>query len=396
MAKIGIFGGSFNPPHEGHILAAKEFIRQLELDRLLIIPAGDPPHKTLSANSPTAMQRLEMTRLAVQDMENTEVLDLEIRRQGLSYTADTMEILRKDHPHDELYLLMGTDMFYSFGSWYQPERITKEATLAVAHRDADSPARLKSCAAELKEKLGARIAFVENQYLPHSSTSVRAMIAFQCADLYLAPQVMEYIREHGLYYAGKDLKNLPYEELREISLSLHKSKRVDHVIGCSETAEALAQHYGACAEDARRAGILHDITKALNGSEQLHLSEKYAMILDSFERDHPKLLHAKTGSVIAREIFGESDAVCSAIEWHTTGRDDMSLLEKLIYLADYMEPNRDIAGIEELRRLTWTDPDAALMMGLEMTMTYVRSHGAMVDPHSAAALRFLQERKQNQ
>ena len=396
MAKIGIFGGSFNPPHEGHILAAREFVSRLALDRLLIIPAGDPPHKTLSANSPTAEQRLKMTKLAVGEMENTEVLDIEIKRQGLSYTADTVEILRRSYPQDELYLLMGTDMFYSFGSWYQPERITKEVTLAVAHRDADSPAKLKRCAQELEESVGAKIVFVENTFLPHSSTSVRAMIAFQCAESYLAPAVMDYIRQQGLYYAGRDLRGLPFEELREVALSLHKSKRVNHVVGCSDTAAELALAYGASQEDARRAGILHDITKALNGTEQLQLSEKYAMILDSFEREHSKLLHAKTGAVIADRIFGESEAVCSAIRWHTTGRDDMTLLEKIVYLADYMEPNRDIDGIDELRRLTWTDPDAALMLGLEMTMDYVRSRGAKVDPHSAAALRFLQERKQNQ
>ena len=395
MAKIGIFGGSFNPPHEGHVLAVQEFSSQLGLDRLLIIPAGDPPHKTLSANSPTDFQRLEMTKLAFGEIDNAEVLDLEMKRQGLSYTADTIDILRKEYPNDELFLLMGTDMFYSFGSWYQPERIAKEATLAVAHRDADSPEKLKKCAAELEEKLGARIAFVENRYLPHSSTSVRAMIAFDCAESYLNPGVLAYIREHGLYYAGKNLKDLSYEELREVSLSLHKNKRVNHVIGCSETAEALAEHYGVSADSARRAGILHDITKALNGSEQLQLCEKYAIILDDFERKHPKLLHAKSGAVIAREIFGESEEVCSAIQWHTTGRDNMTLLEKLIYLADYMEPNRTMEGIEELRRLTWSDPDEALMMGLEMTMSYVRSNGAKVDPHSAAALSFLKERKQN-
>lgn len=395
MARIGIFGGSFNPPHEGHVLAVREFQRQLELDRLLIIPAGDPPHKTLSANSPTDIQRLEMTKLAFGEVEHTEVLDLEIKRQGLSYTADTIEILRRDYLEDELFLLMGTDMFYSFGSWYQPERITKEATLAVVHRDADSPEKLKNCARDLEEKLGARIVFVENRYLPHSSTSVRAMIAFDCAETYLVPSVLDYIRKNGLYYSGKKRKELPFEELKEVSLSLHKSKRVNHVIGCSDTAAALAEHYGASVDSARRAGILHDITKALNGAEQLQLCEKYAIILDDFEREHPKLLHAKSGAVMAREVFGEPEEVCSAIQWHTTGRDHMSLLEKIIYLADYMEPNRKMDGIDELRRLTWSNLDEALMMGLEMTMSYVRSQGARVDPHSAAALRFLKERKQD-
>ena len=394
MAKIGIFGGSFNPPHEGHILAVKEFRQQLGLDQVLVIPAGDPPHKTLTDNSPTSMQRLEMTRLAVRDLCNVRVLDIEVCRPGRSYTADTIEILRESYPEDELYLLMGTDMFYSFGSWYQPERITKEATIAVAHRDLDSASKLEACAASLRQELGARIAFVENHYLPHSSTSVRAMIPFQCGELYLAPQVLDYIRAQGLYYAGRDLRGLPFEELCRVSLSLHKPKRVNHVKGCSDTAAALAQHYGANVEEARRAGILHDITKALNATEQLQLCKKYAMILDNFEQEHPKLLHAKTGAVIAQQVFGESEAVCQAIKWHTTGRDQMSLLDKIVYLADYMEPNRDLEGIEELRNLTWKDLDAALMMGLRMSIRHVSSHGAKVDPHSAAALRFLQERKQ--
>ncbi len=395
MARIGIFGGSFNPPHLGHILAVREFQQRLELDQVLLIPAGDPPHKTLTANTPTGEDRLHMTALAARDIPNARVLDLELRREGRSYTADTIEILRQQYPEDELYLLMGTDMFYSFGSWYQPERITRQATIAVAYRDADRSEKLQNCAKKLQESLNARIVFVENRYLPHSSTSVRAMLAFHSAGDYLAPQVLQYIREKKLYYVGRDLRGLPFEELSEISLSLHKAKRVPHAIGCSQTAQALAQHYGADENDARRAGILHDITKALNGDEQLKLCENYAMILDNFEREHPKLLHAKTGAVIAERIFGENETVCSAIRWHTTGRADMSLQEKILYLADYMEPNRSLEGVEELRRLTWIDPDAAMRMGLEMSIRHVTSNGAKVDPHSLAALRFLQERKQN-
>lgn len=393
MARIGIFGGSFNPPHLGHILAVREFQKKLALDTVLLIPAGDPPHKTLTANSPTSTQRLEMTRLAAQDLESAQVLDIEICREGRSYTADTIALLRAEYPKDELFLLMGTDMFLSFSAWYQPERIVKEAAIAVAHRDSDKSEKLCSCADALREKLGAEILLVENSFLPYSSTSVRAMLAFASAESYIAPQVMDYIRENKLYYVGRNLKDLPFEELSAVSLSLHKAKRVPHVKGCSETAVRLAAKYGANVTDAKRAGILHDITKALNADEQLQLSENYAMILDNFERAHPKLLHAKTGAVIAREVFGENAAVCEAIRWHTTGRAEMSLLEKIIYLADYMEPNRDIDGVEELRRLTETDLDEAMLLGLQMSVEHVLSGGAKVDPHSLAALRFLQERK---
>ncbi len=393
MARIGIFGGSFHPPHLGHILAAREFQRKLALDTLLLIPAGDPPHKTIGKIP--AEHRLEMTRLAARDLENVQVLDLELRREGRSYTADTVEALRAQYPDDELFLLMGTDMFYTFGKWYQPERIAREATLAVVHRDWDKEEKLRNQAAELKAQLGAKIEFVENQFLPYSSTSIRAMLAFGCGAHYLAPQVLDYIRENKLYLQGENLKNLPFDRLEEISLSLHKPKRVPHVQGCSETAAALAEHYGADVRDARRAGILHDITKALTAEEQLQLAEDYQIPLSDFERAHPKLLHAKTGAVIAREIFGENEAVCEAITWHTTARADMTLLGKIIYLADYMEPNRTLEGVEELRHLTWTDLDAALERGLEMSLAHVLSTGAAVDPNSHAALCFLKERKQS-
>lgn len=173
-------------------------------------------------------------------------------------------------------------------------------------------------------------------------------------------------------------------------MSLHKSKRVDHVIGCSDTALRLAKKFGADEEAARRAGILHDITKALNADEQLKLCEHYTVLLSDFEARHPKLLHAKTGAVIAREVFGETEAVCEAIKWHTTGREEMTLLEKILYLADYIEPNRQIDGVDELRSLTEQSLDAGMLRGLNMTLAHVRSGGAEVDPHSLAAVRFFQ------
>lgn len=394
MARIGIFGGSFNPPHLGHMLALREFQEKLSLDRVLLIPAAVPPHKKLTANSPSAEHRLQMTYLAAQDMENVEVLDLELRREGASYTADTVAQLRLTYPHDELFLLMGTDMFLSFGKWYHPERIAQEATLAVAHRDRDDPQELRECEKTLRETFGARTVFVENSFLPHSSTSVRAMLAFDAAASYLSAPVLDYIRQNSLYFCGAQLKNLPFEELSRISLSLHKPKRVPHVAGCSMTAKQLAVQYGADETDAARAGILHDITKALSADEQLKLCERYAMILDKFERENPKLLHAKTGSVIAREIFGENDAVCEAICWHTTGKADMTILEKIVYLADYIEPNRDFPGVQELRELTAQSLDLGMRRGLEMTVAQVRANGREVDRNSLGALRFLQERMQ--
>ena len=134
MAKIGIYGGSFNPPHEGHVLAAREAIRLLELDRLLIVPAFLPPHKELPPGSPDAEGRLALCRLAFSSVPGAEVCDLEIRRQGISYTVDTLKSLHARYPGDELVLLMGTDMLRSFRNWYCPDQIARLATLAVMYR----------------------------------------------------------------------------------------------------------------------------------------------------------------------------------------------------------------------------------------------------------------------
>lgn len=392
MAKIGIFGGSFNPPHLGHILAVREFQRQLSLDRVLLVPSAVPPHKRLTNNFASAQERLEMTRLAARELPFAEVCDLELHREGPSYTADTIAELRSRYPKDRLILLMGTDMLLSFTSWYHPERIVQEASLAVALRDDTDHEKLHNCAKALKKELGAKVTLMDNRILPHSSTSVRAMLAFDCGESYLDPAVFAYLREKGLYRYGQCLRGLPFPELSAVSLNLHNPRRVPHVVGCSQTARRLAVQYGANPEDAERAGILHDVTKALNGEEQLKLCERYDILLDKFERENPKLLHAKTGAVIAREVFGENEAVCSAINWHTTGRADMTLLEKIIYLADYMEPNRDFEGVEELRRLTASDLDAAMRLGLSMSIRQLRENHRCIDKNSEAALRFLKER----
>lgn len=392
MARIGIFGGSFDPPHLGHMLAVREFQKKLALDTVLLIPAGLPPHKTLPRNAASAQQRLEMCRLAAAQLPFVEVSDLELRREGMSYTADTVELLHRSYPADTLILLMGTDMFLSFGAWHCPERITACAEIAVAHREKDDPARLARCAELLRTQYGACIRFVENEYLPHSSTSVRAMLAFGAGCDYLDPRVMDYIASQQLFYAGRDLRGLDFQSLREVSLSLHKAKRVAHVVGCSQTAQQLAQRWGADETAAARAGILHDVTKALNAEEQLQLCRSYGMILDNFERENPKLLHAKTGAAVAQRVFGEKPEVCEAIRYHTTGKADMTTLEKIIYLADYMEPNRDFDGVETLRQAVARSLDDGMRMGLKMTMEQLVAQGRQIAADSRAALRFLEER----
>ena len=393
MARIGIYGGSFNPPHLGHLQAAKAFHEKLGLDCLLLIPAALPPHKTLPADTPDAQHRLEMTRCMAEELPFAKVEDLELRRQGASYTVDTLEQLKKQYPEDELFLCMGTDMFRSFDEWREPEKITKLATVVMAHRVKANEAELQETAKHFRETYGAEPILLANDILPMSSTQIRRFLILGGAEECLPKSVLAYIQAHGLYGTGRSRKNLPFAQLKAESLALHKPQRVNHVIGCSETARRLALIHGADPDDAERAGILHDITKALDGDDQLRLCDSCGIIIDAFDRAHPKILHATTGSDVARRVFGENEAVCQAIRWHTSGKAGMSTLEKIIYVADYMEPNRDFPGVEEMRHLAETDLDAAMLMGLEMAREHLNRQGAIMCHHSVEALAYLEDRK---
>ncbi len=390
MERIGIYGGTFNPPHIGHLQAAKQALTALGLSKLLLIPAYAPPHKAvLPGNSPTAQQRLEMLRIAAADCPQIEVSDMELRREGVSYSFETVEALKGQYPDAELVLLMGTDMFLTFDTWMHPEEILKNASLGVFYRGdkGEQPAIAKK-KTEMEAK-GAAVYLVRNDVIPISSTQMRRLLAFRCAGEFLPEGVLDYIRENHLYDTRTNWKNLPMEELEQVVVSLLNPNRVRHVLGCRDTAVALAERWGADVTDAARAGILHDITKAIDGPLQLTLCDAYGKLLDDFSKRYPRTLHALTGSMVAQRIFGENDAVVSAIEFHTTGRANMTLLEKIIYVADYMEPNRDFPGVERLRELAFSDIDAALKLGLEMTLEHLNRQGAEVSPASAGALAWL-------
>ena len=392
MERIGIFGGTFNPPHIGHLQAAKEAARALELDRVLLVPSCQTPHKPVPDGSASAQQRLDMLRLATADEPVLEVSDVEVRRGGVSYTYETVAALREQYPDADLTLLVGSDMFATLDKWKQAPQILEQVSVAVFYRgDKGEKSAVEVQKAQL-EANGYRVRLMENPVVHISSTQVRRMIAFQCADPFLPKAVGEYIRSHGLYHSREDWKQLPMEQLEPIVVSLLNPNRVAHVLGCRDTAAELARIWGVDAEDAARAGLLHDITKALDGTLQLTLCREYGTILDAFSQKYPKTLHALTGSLVAERIFGENPAVVAAIASHTTGKADMNMLEKIIYVADYMEPNRKFPGVEDLRHLAHTDMDGALRYGLEMTLEHLKNQGAEVSPASREALAYLNEK----
>ena len=392
MKRIGIYGGTFNPPHLGHFRVAQTAFSALSLDALYVIPAYEAPNKQGVACTP-GEHRLQLLRLCFADAPRVTVSDCELQRGGVSYTVETVEQLKQEHPDAELVLLLGTDSFLSFEKWHRWEQLAQMVTIAVfARGQKNEKSEILEQKAKLEEK-GAKICMVEYNVLPLSSSDIRRMLAFRCADDYLHPKVAAYIQWNGLYDTRKNLRGLSLEALEREVVSLLKPDRVKHVLGCRDTAVTLAKHWGADETDAARAGLLHDITKALNGLQQLTLCHAYDIVLDDFSRENTKTLHALTGALVARRIFGENDAVVSAISSHTTGKANMTLLEKIIYVADYMEPNRNFPGVEKLRDLAFTDLDGALKLGLEMTLAMLKEQGSAVSPGSMEALQWLMDKE---
>lgn len=395
--KIGIFGGTFNPPHLGHLAAARTAIGALELDKLLIIPAAIPPHKALPEGTPAPEHRLAMAAKLADALllpEKVEVSPIELERPGKSYTSDTLAWLKEEYPDAQLWLLMGTDMFLTLHLWHEPAAILKLAGVCAFGRTEQDGEEVFAPQREHLAKTfpGARITTITLPGLVDvSSTRLRELLAEGKGAEYLHPSVYGYILMNRLYGTCADLKHLDIPELRACSYSMVMEKRVRHIRGTEEEAVRLARRWGADENLARRAGILHDCTKYLPGPEHIAICEQYGVPLDGLERTAPKLLHSKTGACMARHIFGEPDEVYEAIFWHTTAKADMTTLEKILYVADYMEPNRAFDGVERLRELAYQDLDRALLLGVETTVQEMEDRQLPVHQNTLQALAWLRE-----
>lgn len=392
--KIGIYGGTFNPPHRGHITAAQAAVRQLQLDKLIMIPDKIPPHKNLPAGSADERQRYEMTVLASAKLGKlAEVTDMELRRQGKSYTSDTLRQLRAKYPDDELYLLMGSDMFLSFETWHEPEVICSLANLAAFSRQKEGEAEVFAAQKwTLEQKYGAKVDIIVNEnVIELSSTDVRRVLESGKGKDLTPVAVYGYIQREHLYGTHADLKHLTPDELRPIALSYLKPKRMPHVLGTELEAVKLARMYGVDESKARVAALLHDCTKKLEMDEQLALCKEYGIELDELEQRALKLLHSRTGAEIARRVFGVDEEVYNAIRWHTTGRANMTKLEKILYLADYIEPSRDFDDVEPLRKVVYEDLDRGLLLGLQMTVEEMKAMGNPVHHNTLDAKDYLIE-----
>jgi nicotinate-nucleotide adenylyltransferase len=200
--RVGILGGTFNPPHLAHLVCAQEAHAQLGLDRVVLMPAGEPPHKQLTDGDPSAQARYELCLAAVAGDDRFAVSRAELDRPGRSFTVDTLRLLRERDPQDELTFIVGGDMAASLPSWREPEAVMSLATLAVAERVGAKRAAIER---ELAPLAGAeRVAFFDMPRIDVSSSMVRERVAEGRPIRYLVPDaVANAIERSGLYRARR-------------------------------------------------------------------------------------------------------------------------------------------------------------------------------------------------
>ena len=376
--KIAVFGGSFDPIHKEHIQLAKEAIKSLRLDKLFVMPANMPPHKPgkiLSANE----DRLEMCRLAFENVEKVEVSDYEIAKGGTSYTYLTCKHFKNEYKNAEIYWLVGTDMLRDFPTWKEPNSILQDVTLAVCAR-AETDGWLENEQQAFFEKFKKKFAVISYNATDVSSTKIRVLAGagMRLTD-FTDEKVAAYIEKKGLYA-------IPFAFQ---ALSLEKEERQAHSVRVAEIAAKKASQMKIPEKQAITAALFHDCAKNLS------IDSPYLQgfrLEDCWGDVPPSVLHQFTGAYVAEHVFKiDDEKVLNAIRFHTSGRENMSELEKLIFLADMIEPARSYEGVEELRRLFWKnkDLDECLKEALFQTLEFLKEKKQKIYPLTAAAYAYL-------
>ena len=361
--KIGVFGGTFNPPHNGHVRLAKAAADELKLDKLLVIPSCIPPHK-IAAKLADGQERLEMCRLAFGCDPRFEVSPMELERGSWSYTVETLRELKALYPDSELYFIVGSDMLESFDKWYLWQEILSLSVLCAASREEGYSPDLSRFG-----KLAERIKIITLDPLEVSSTQIRNSAGEVSPEL-LDPKVAAYIREHGLYDDGLNR----YRELLRGKLN---PRRLFHSECVSECAGVLAERYGASVEKARLASLLHDVMKNAPANEQLALMPD----ITPLELLNTKVWHQISGEAFLRQNGIVTDEeILGAVRWHTTGKAGMTLLEKIIYVADFISADRDYKDVEVVRRLAYISLEHAILYTSRYTVNKMVSQDLLLHP----------------
>lgn len=388
---VAIYGGTFSPPHIGHIRAAEALSREICPDRLMVIVDNLPPHKEIEGGI-TAEHRLAMARLAFGHIPHAEISDMEIRRGGKSFTAQTLSLLEREDR--ELYFLCGTDMFLSLPTWREPAVIFEKAVICLVRREADQDKEqaIREAALRYEREYGARLRFIDAPVTEISSTELRSLLctAPWRAEKLLPKGVLDYILENGIFRMDKEAI---LASLREDIRPFMSEKRYRHTLGVERMAASLASYFDGEVDlfYLRAAALLHDITKELSEAEQREILAKLQIKLSKNQDLSPAVFHSFTAEHRISEhffVFAKHAPLIRAIRAHTTASADMSLFDKLLFVADYIEEGREYPrSIAERKALldalaegksAKKALDASLLSILESTVSFLRGRGYTV------------------
>ncbi|MCL2752326.1 MAG: bis(5'-nucleosyl)-tetraphosphatase (symmetrical) YqeK [Firmicutes bacterium] len=359
-----VFGGTFDPVHIGHtgLLSAIS----AGFDRALIVPNGNPPHKERATAS---YHRVNMCRLAFPGLQ---ICEYEVEKEGPSYTYETLEYLQ-GRGYGELFYLVGADSLKNIFGWREPERIAALCTLAVVKRPFCN-AGLEETAGRYRRELGGRVEIFTYPSVEASSTEARLLNAFGEAHNILPAAVAEYAAAHGLY---RDYCCIT-DRYRAYSLD---AERIEHIKQTALTALRLARMYGGDEPRAVTAALLHDIAKETVKTGQYDFTVPPGCPF--------KVAHSYAGGYVAEQEFGITDRdILNAVTYHTSGRPGMSTLEKIVYIADYIEPGREFADIDAIRSAAYTDLDAGTLAVLRNSVFYLREKNRDIYPLTLDALEY--------
>lgn len=344
------------------------------------MPSCIPPHK-IPGKLASGEDRLEMCRLAFES-SIFEISSIELKRGSRSYTVETLRELKKDYPEDELYFIIGSDMLSTFTQWYCWEEILSLAVICAASREKGYTADLSGFTDEQKK----RFVFLDTEPLEVSSTQLRGIIAREEESGLVDEKVMDYIKSKNLYDDG-------LSEYRKIITEKLDAYRLNHSECVSECAAALAEQYGADAEKARLAGLLHDVMKNAAAEQHMHELEKAGVDLSLVEIANRKVWHQFSGAAfLENEGIVTDEEILGAVRWHTTGRSGMTLLEKVVYIADFISADRDYPDVDVVRKLARQSLEEAILYTTQYTIKKLVSadlpvHPATVDCYNDMVLK---------
>lgn len=398
MMKIGIMGGTFNPIHNVHLLMAEEAARQFKLDEVWFMPSKNPPHKK-GADIVSAAHRTRMICHAIEGNPKFVFSDLELRREGTTYTSDTLEIIEKENPDCEIYFILGGDSLREIETWHKPAFVMKHCHILAAHREDETGKQLKEKAEELRKTYKAEISFIKMPLIDISSSELRRQLQKGTSVDYRIPDaVMKYIRFHNLYGYEKPLfkKKVTTPKILSYLKATLRPKRFRHTLGVAYTAANLAAVHNADEDKAFLAGLLHDCAKFYETEEQIALCDEAGISLTETEQLNPALIHGKLGAFYAKTKYQvEDEEILSAIRYHTTGHPDMTVLEKIIYLADYIEPGRSMDckphSLQKVRAACFQNLDEGMRFALENGISYLREQNQPIDTISLETYEWYQK-----